>query len=244
MHRAGSPGSTPLGIPGQFQWDEAGLYATFGILAALRVRPEEGGQLLDLSVHEVATAKDYMLSRYDVTGMNEWSRKVVAGFPPTGTWQCTDGNIDISCYQPHHWGAFLKMLDYPEVLADPELGQPLLRRDRHESLTPIIAELLAGWSRVELFAKGQACGLPCNPSNTPGDFVADEQAVARQLFVPVEREGIGQVRLPWGSFKSTPSLLRLRRPAPTLGEHNHEVFIKELGHAESELAAWKETGLV
>ena len=118
MHRVGHPDSPPLSIPGEQQWDEAGLYAAIGVLAALRVRSQVGGQLLDLAVHEVAASKDYSIARYDVYGLAEWGRNVPVGFPPTGTWRCRDGDFDISCYQPHHWGAFLKMLDHP-----PEIGR-------------------------------------------------------------------------------------------------------------------------
>ncbi len=245
MHRAGHAGSPPLAVPGQQQWDEAGVYAALGILSALRVRDEIGGQLLDLAVHEVATAKDFFIERYDLDGMGgEWGRNVTVGFPPTGTWRCTDGDLDIACYQVHHWAAFLKMLDNPAELSDPDLSNPMVRRARFEQLTDIIAKLLADRSRLELFAKGQSCGLPCNPANSPSAFVADEQAVARNLFVPVTLDGLGEVRLPWGGFKSSPPMLRLRQGAPSLGQHNEEVYVSELRHSSAELRAWKESGVV
>jgi benzylsuccinate CoA-transferase BbsE subunit len=244
MHRAGKAGGPPLGIPGQQQWDEAGLYGAIAVLGALRSRPSTGGQLLDLAVHEVAFTKDYMIPRYDVDGMAEWGRSVLVGFPPTGTWQCRDGSLDISCYQAHHWGAFLQMVDNPPELADPELNQALVRRQKSEELIKTIAELLAPRSRLELFAKGQKAGLPCSPLYLPGDFVSDEQPRARGLFAAVEAVGLGEVKLPWGIFKSSPTLLQLRRPAPRLGEHNYEVYVEELGHANAEIRAWEESELV
>ena len=61
MHWVGESDGPPLAVPGQLQWDEAGIHAAAGIVAALSARDRDGGQVLDLSVHEVAAAKDFLL---------------------------------------------------------------------------------------------------------------------------------------------------------------------------------------
>ena len=45
-------------------------------------------------------------------------------------------------------------------------------------------------------ARGQAFGLPCSVLNTPAEFVADEQLVARDFFVTVHDDALGEVRMP------------------------------------------------
>jgi formyl-CoA transferase len=216
------------------------------VLAALEARPKHGGQLVDLSVHEVAAGKDFLVERYDVEGLdlNAWGRSVGVGYPPTGTWECLDGRFEVACHQLHHWEAFLMMLDHPEELSEPSLADPLVRRDLFDGLIPIIADLMATRSRVALFEKGQQVGLPCCPQNSPADFVAGAQPRARGLFVTMDKKGMGPVTLPWGSLKSSPEMMRLRRPAPDLGEHNVEVYTGELGHGPDELMAWEAQGLV
>jgi crotonobetainyl-CoA:carnitine CoA-transferase CaiB-like acyl-CoA transferase len=37
-------------------------------------------------------------------------------------------------------------------------------------------------------------------------------------------------------FSKTPC--RIERPAPTLGQHNVEIFIERLGHTKDELRKW------
>lgn len=244
MHHIGEPEGPPVAPPGQLQWDEAGLAGAAGILAALRARPAAGGQFLDLSVHEVAAAKDFLIERYDAEGSGVRGRSLGIGYPPTGTWQCVDGPLEVSCHQRHHWDAFLEMLGRPEELSEPSLADPLVRREAFEGLGDVIAGLMATESRHDLFARGQAVGLPCNPLNTPMAYVHDEQPRSRGLFVTTTKEGIGTVEVPWKSFSSRPELLRLRRPAPTLGQHNHDVFVDELGHDPAELEAWRGSGLV
>jgi hypothetical protein len=52
------------------------------------------------------------------------------------------------------------------------------------------------------------------------------------------------VRVPGAAFRSSPVLFAVTSAAPRLGEHNHEVFVEELGHTADELAAWRDDGLV
>lgn len=244
MHWVGELDGIPLAGPGQLAWDEAGIHAAFGIVSALFGRDRYGGQMLDLSVHEVGVTKDYLLERYDRGRLGEWGRSIGVGVPPTGTWMCSDGPFAISAFQQRHWPAFLAMLDNPESLSEPSLEDPLVRREIFDGLQEQIAELLAGRSRIELFEKGQAAGLPCAPVNSPGDFVGDPQPLARQAFAStVARDGAA-ITIPWRWCHSSSEMVRLTRPAPDLGEHNSEIFVQELGFPDERLRAWKDDGLV
>ncbi|HLG66275.1 MAG TPA: CoA transferase [Acidimicrobiales bacterium] len=244
MHHIGRPDGPPVAVPGQQLWDYAGLAGAIGALAALHARPRVGGQVLDVSVHEAATAMDFLIERYDAEGAGRRNRGAGIGYPPTGTWWCEDGALEVSCHQQHHWQAFLHMLDDPDELSEPSLNDPLVRREAFEGLREVIARLMASRKVLDLFERGQAAGLPCNPLYSVAQFVRDPQARSRGLFVEMTKAGLGTVELPWKSFSSTPRLLELRRPAPSLGEHNVEVFVDELGHTRDELERWRATGLV
>ncbi len=244
MQWVGDQDGPPLAVPGQLQWDEAGIHAAFGTVAALHGRAQVGGQLLDLSVHEVAMAKDFLLERYDVARPGQWGRRIGVGIPPTGVWACADGPFAVASHQNHHWQAFLSMLDHPDALSEPALCDPLLRREIFDGLEEVIAGLMANRSRQELFEKGQAAGLPCAPVNTPGDFVRDVQPRARQVFGAVARDPGEQATIPWRWGHSTAPLLQLRYPAPRLGEHNVAVYVDELGFTGSQLEKWKDAGIV
>jgi crotonobetainyl-CoA:carnitine CoA-transferase CaiB-like acyl-CoA transferase len=243
MHRNGPPEGPPVVAPGQQHWDEAGAHGAIAVLVAVLNREAVGGQSIDLSAHEVALTRDFVFDRYAVMGMAV-DRAVVVGYPPTGTWQCRDGAFDVAAHQLRHWGAFLDMLDHPPELADPSLQDVLVRREIYDGLQEVIAGLLAGRSRGELLARGQAVGLPCSVLNTPAEFVADEQLAARESFVTLCRDGDATVRMPGSPFRSSPTLFEITRAAPTLGQHNDEVYVEELGHGRDELLRWREDGLV
>jgi len=244
MHKIGPPEGPPVVIPGLQHWDDTGAHAAVSILAALRNRAAVGGQTIDISALEVGATRDFAFDRYDVEGM-VFDRSVGVGYPPTGTWQCADGPFDVAAHQLRHWDAFLDMLDRPVELSDPSLQDVLVRREIFDGLQDAISKLMASRRRADLLERGQAAGLPCAVLNTPAEFVADEQLAAREYFVTVSgNQGGGEVRMPGAAFKSSPELFAITRAAPGLGEHNHEVFVGELGHSSDELAAWRDDGLV
>ena len=82
------------------------------------------------------------------------------------------------------------------------------------------------------------------PGNSPRDFVEDPQPVARGLFASPVADGRPTVTIPWRWCAAHPELIHLRRPAPTLGEHNTEVYVDDLGFSEAQVTNWKADGLV
>ncbi len=244
MHWVGPAEGPPQAFPGRLAWDEAGIHAALGIIAALSVSDRVGGQLLDLSVHEIGAAKDFLLERYDVGRPGEWGRSVGVGYPPTGVWPCADGPLVVAAHQEHHWQAFLAMLDHPEELSDPAYADTQFRREAFDLLERLIAPLMARHRRLDLFKKGQERGLPCAPYNTPGEFVADIQPRERRIFATLDDGQRPPIVIPWRWCHASSDLLELRRPAPTLGEHNKQVYLDELGFSADELARWGAAGLV
>src|SRR5205814_935570 len=140
--------------------------------------------------------------------------------------------------------AFLRMLDSPPELSAPALRDVLVRREVFDGLSETISGLLAERSRTELVPKGQEVGLPCSVLNTPAEFVADEQLAARDYFVTLPAPDGGEVRAPGAPFKSSTDLFSITSGAPRLGEHNHDVYVAELGYSEQELDAWRADDVV
>jgi crotonobetainyl-CoA:carnitine CoA-transferase CaiB-like acyl-CoA transferase len=136
------------------------------------------------------------------------------------------------------------MLDHPDELSEPSLADPLVRRQIFDGLQETIARLLAGRSRVDLFEKGQASGLPCAPIDTPLEFVRDIQPHARGTFQEVSSPGGRTVTIPWRWAHASPEMLSLRRSPPTLGEHNQSVLVSELGFSPEQLKDWDAAGIV
>jgi crotonobetainyl-CoA:carnitine CoA-transferase CaiB-like acyl-CoA transferase len=119
-----------------------------------------------------------------------------------------------------------------------------VRREVFDGLSETISRLLAERSRTELVPKGQEAGLPCSVLNTPAEFVVDEQLVARDYFVTLPAPDGGVVRAPGAPFKSSTELFSITRGAPRLGEHNHDIYVDELGYSAQQLDAWRADDVV
>ncbi len=243
MYAIGPEEGPPLSMPGRQLWDGAGIRAAICIAAALRERPHIGGQVLDISAHEVMAGQDDILHRFDVAGL-VMRRQSNFGVPPSGTWPVRDGMVDIAVNTPGHWDAFVKTMGSPPELTDEMWVDRTVRLQLHDVLTETIGPLLAARSKDELIAAGQANGMPCSALNTPEQFVADLRGDERRPLGTLTRADLGTCDVPGSPIHLTEVMYVADLVAPVAGEHTDAVLVDELGHSAEELAGWREHGLV
>jgi crotonobetainyl-CoA:carnitine CoA-transferase CaiB-like acyl-CoA transferase len=242
MHPVGPPEGPPIAQPGQQLYDESGLHAAM-MIESLLLGNDTEAQYIDVSAHEVGWFHKISLERYGMQGRIA-TRETNFGPPPGGIWQCKDGLIDIATHALSHWGIFLEVIDRPAVLMDPIYEDRGMRVQLYDMLTEIIGELLSTKSAKELVERGQAAGLPCALMYTPDEFLDDIQPRERGFFVESMRNGTGTFEMPGRPFRARPDLLSYRRSAPSLGEHNEEIYVDELGFGRSDLASWRMNELI
>lgn len=243
MHAVGPPDGPPLAMPGQQFYDEAGAWAAFLVQAVLRSPRHLWAQVIDHSVHEFGLFYKLGTEQYGLDGRIK-TRATNFGPPPGGVWRCADGFLDIGAHAAHHWDLFVDLLGRPAELADPIFRDRQMRIQLFDLLNDSIGTLLLTRSARQLVEAGQAAGLPCALSQTGAQFVREPQSTARGFFVRACRPGTGSFDIPGAPFRSAPPLIAYRRPAPTLGEANADVYVGELGHSEAELERWVADGLV
>ena len=82
------------------------------------------------------------------------------------------------------------------------------------------------------------------PCNDAGALLDHPQLRARDFFTAVEHPVLGvPVELPGFFARTSEDDVRIRRPAPRVGEHNEEVFAG-IGVGPAELAELREEGVV
>ena len=122
MHITGEPGGRPvrLGI-GALDLGAA-MWATVGILAALRERDATGrGSLVDTSLLDTATHfLSYHLGGYLATGVDPTAQGTTTGFiAPYEAFPTADGDIFVACPNDRLYRAFMRALGLPELIDDP-----------------------------------------------------------------------------------------------------------------------------
>jgi crotonobetainyl-CoA:carnitine CoA-transferase CaiB-like acyl-CoA transferase len=215
MYAQGPEPGPPVVIPGLQLYAHVGTNAAIAILAALRARPSAGGQLIDISAHEVLSASYFDLYEYTSAQAINRRREVtgIAG----GRLPCRDGMVEFGAATAKQWWGLVELLGRPEALLDPALTHPWVQAQRADALMQVITPIVAAMSQEQFIERGQELGVPCTPVNTIGDFTRDSQPRSRGFFVPLRSQVIGTVEAPGAPFRSTHPVLALyRRPAPLL----------------------------
>ena len=147
---------------------------------------------------------------------------------PANVFACADGLVYVGVLLDAHWHILVKLLDEPD-LAEHE---SFATREARSLNRDVCNMMLGGWletrTRTEAIAILREHGLPAAPVNSFPDAAQDEHVLARDMLQPTQLQSGQTVPItgPAAKFSRTP--IKVRTPAPELGEHTKEV-LDELG---------------
>jgi crotonobetainyl-CoA:carnitine CoA-transferase CaiB-like acyl-CoA transferase len=79
----------------------------------------------------------------------------------------------------------------------------------------------------------------------PEETMRNPQLIAREFWVKIEHDELKDtVTYPGAFAKFTETPLKVWRRAPLIGEHNEEIYLKELGFCKEELVTLKMGGII
>jgi crotonobetainyl-CoA:carnitine CoA-transferase CaiB-like acyl-CoA transferase len=228
MRSVGPPEGPPRAMPSNALYDELSANAAAVGVAALRERSVVGGQVIELSVHDMLAYRDsvqFALYAKSHTAMSTRAVGNAQASPPTGLWDTADGQVEFLVFNPPHWDGFFELVGRPDELAHPEMRVRAFRNERAEELMPLYTRLIKQMTTEEIVSKAQTLRVPCAPRMTLEQVANDAQLIDRGFWAEYRHPAIGTFRAPGLPFKSRPALLELPdRPAPLLGEHNEELL--------------------
>jgi len=225
MWSIGPAQGPPRVIPAFPFYDELSAHGAFCVMVALRERPQAGGQVIDLSLHDLlAYRESTAVSYYTMVGRSVTSRSRLPAMPPTGIWDVSDGQVELLIWNPPHWDGFLEIVGRPQDLLDPALRDRVERHARADQLVPRVRELLAPFTMQGFWDLALAHRVPCAPVNTILQVTRDPQLASRGFWADHDRPGTGPFRAPGRPLRSSAPLLSYRREAPLLGEHDQDLL--------------------
>ena len=143
---------------------------------------------------------------------------------PWGIFPTRDGHIFLVCVEADQWERLKDFMGRPEW-ADMDIFDTLEGRFENEDLLRMwLGEWIATQPVMELFHRGQVERLAFAPVNTVAQMAADEHLAARDFLVTYDQPGLGDITVPGAPSRLTNAWWSIRRPAPTLGEHNGAGF--------------------
>lgn len=237
------PDGQPLNLAGHASDDYTGLVAAIAIVGAWYVRPEVGGQLLDCSQQEAHLS----VSRQQVTwyandGVFESRETYHTAFG--GCVPCVDGYVQIYVMTDGQWVTLKDMLDHPAWMEDEELLEGEARALRADEIQEHLLEWASTRRKADIHAKAQRAGCPVAFYATPAEVCASPHEHAREFFVSADHAVAGRLPYTISNFKLSETPPRINHTAPTLGEHNGEVYASMLGLTAGRMTLLARLGVI
>jgi len=114
-----------------------------------------------------------------------------------------------------------------------------------ESWEEAFSRFFARHTKAELHREAVKRDIMLFPVNTIQDLLDDKQLQARKFWVNVKHPELdATIIYPGAPFKSTQTSWGIRRRAPLIGEHNEEIFERELGITKHQLSLLKKQGVI
>ena len=223
------------------------LHAHGAILAALwqRQRTDRGCRL-DLSLLETQVITLINIASSYLNGgeiPKRWGT-AHASIVPYQALRTKDGCLIVGCGNEKLWQAFCKVLEVPDLPADPRFRSNVDRVTHRDVLIPLLEERMARKTTAEWDRLVREAGIPCGPINSMEQVFADPQVRHLQLVQEVPHPVAGRVRVVRHpvSVNGTPFPVRLA--PPTLGQHTGEILRDGLGMDEAAIAALRREGVI
>ncbi len=246
----GRAGERPVQLGGWITHYVAGIYGTIGTATALLQRTTTGaGQHVDVSMMDSAIMLAcHPSSIYSFTGRVHTDHSGRSGREVLET---RDGGfVSASAWTYPQWERLFALLGAPEVTDDPEfkasfeIGNEKARRSNRGLIRTTIAEKVKDRDRMELFDKAMEWMVPLVLVATTQEVLDSPQLRAREFFEEVDHPVIGKAELPGAPFKMSETPWIGSNAAPTLGQHNSEVYTKRLGLADTEISLLSRQGVI
>jgi crotonobetainyl-CoA:carnitine CoA-transferase CaiB-like acyl-CoA transferase len=238
----GYPGGPPLRSGLSFTDPYSGFIGAGAVLAALHYRRRTGkGQYIDLSEHEAAIPlAGAALMDFAMNGrLPERAGNRSPWAAPQGCYRCAgaDGWLVISIETDEEWSAFCQAAGHPEWDEDERFATVLGRHAHHDELDQLIESWTRTQDHYQAFHLLQRAGVASAPVLNGKELLLDPHLRARRHFDTLDQPHVG--RRPAGrhlAAKFETFEASAAGPAPTLGEHNHEVLSGLLGLSDEEIA--------
>lgn len=210
------PDRPPVKVYGHFAELQGGIAAALGALSALWVRPELGGQYVDVASQDAALA----VGAFAIQRLGDGSveHRVERSFRYGGVIPCADGYVELLTLEQRQWHGLVELLGKPGWSQDPALEDSLERSRQGPMINRYIREWAAVRKVEDIVREGQKLSVPLAKYYTPAEVVRDPHERVRGLFQPVET-GAGVFDMLVSPFQFDGAPFALRSGPPALGDY-------------------------
>ena len=226
----------------------AGLFAAFATMVALEHRRKTGqGQYIDISLFEgIFRIMDNLASAYDKLGIvRERMGTGTAHTVPHNHYPTKDGKwVAVACTSDRIFRRLAKAMGREDLGEDPRYDTGARRVERREEVDGMVEEFTRSYDIDDLIELLDSEEVPVGPVNSVADIFENPQFQARGSIIEVDDPVLGRTVMPGVVPRLSRSPGRVEHLAPSLGQHNQDVYGELLGYGPDKLAELKEAGVI
>ena len=243
----GEPGAGPQKAGVALTDILTGLYASIGILAALRHRDRTGeGQRIDLALLDVQVAclanqaMNYLVSGVAPGRLGNAHPNIV----PYQDFPTSDGYMIIAVGNDAQFTRLCGELELPELAQDPRFARNQDRVAHRQTLTLQLCAATRKRPTAHWVDRLESAGVPCGPINGIDAVFDDPQVRAREMQIAMPHAAAGSVPLVASPLKLSESPASYRLTPPALGAHTREVLADLLKMSDAKIDELAARGIV
>jgi len=252
MNVMGLPDREPIKLGGNHVQYQAGNSAAAATLGAWFGRTYQGlpGQHIDVSVMETQMEsinfRKVYLTSYAYRGERGSRQPVAALGYPAGFYPCSDGYVFMSG-GGQYWPKTCALLGRPDLATDPKFGFPTGQFDpaaKEEFEGTIWIPWCLERTKVEVMEAAQSFGILCGAILTVEDAMLSDHYRERGYWTEIDHPVAGTMSYPGAPVVMTETPRSRPEPAPTLGQHNREIYVERLGYSDGDMVMLAAQGIV
>ncbi|MFP6558903.1 CaiB/BaiF CoA transferase family protein [Paraburkholderia sp. B3] len=219
----------PPTLAGTFMVDyTSALYATIGTLSALHSRQTSGkGQLVEATLLESAASLLLTAIPQQKQLDNTMSRcgNLDRYTAPVNSYQTSDGRwVYLAAGTDALFPRLVSAMKQPGLLDDERFATAHARLANGLAIDAVVAEWVKGRTADAVVEAMDAAAVPCAKVATIDEVVQNPQLQARGQIVDIDHPVAGRYTTHGVTVKLSDTPGSVRRPPPTVGQHNEEVL--------------------
>jgi crotonobetainyl-CoA:carnitine CoA-transferase CaiB-like acyl-CoA transferase len=230
-----------------------GMYATVGILAALRHAERTGeGQHLDMALLDTQVAMlanlgaNYLVSE-KVPGRMGNAHQNIVPYQVFEVAPRADGEKDfiiLAVGNDSQYAKFCEVAGRPELSSNPRYTRNADRVRHRAELVPLLEQVMKTRPKADWLAALEAAKVPCGAINSLDEVFVDPHVQARGMVTHWQHALRADLPLVSSPIKLEKTPVRTTMPPPMLGQHTDEVLGELLGADALRLATLRERGII
>jgi formyl-CoA transferase len=236
----GDPSTPPSRVGISIGDTLAGTFGCLGALAALNVRQATGrGQVVDSALYEaVLNVMESLVPEYDKAGfIRERTGAILRNIAPSNVYRTADGMVLIGANQDGVFTRLCAAMEQPALAADERYASHVARGQRQRELDALIEDWTRARPTSAVLELMHRHGVPAGLIYRVPEMLEDPHFQAREAITTVPHPDFGSLRMQNVAPRLSATPGGVHDPSPALGQHNEEIYLRQLGLAPEEYRA-------